>query len=79
MAKKNRLSDLQDHLFSQLERLNDDDLKGEDLQQEIDRSKAISGIAKDVTANAKLVLDAQKAAWEWNKTPGDVPKMLEAE
>lgn len=79
MAKKNRLSDLQDHLFEQLERMNDDGLKGEQLQEEIERSKSMSGIAKDITANAKLVLDAQKAAWEWNKAPGDIPKMLEAE
>ena len=75
---KNKLTDLNNHLFAQLERLNDEDIKGEDLQQEIERSKAVSGIAKDIVGGAKLVLEAKKAAWEWNKQPGDVPKMLES-
>ena len=75
---KNKLTDLNDHLFAQLERLSDEDLKGEELQTEIERSKAVSSVAKDIVSNAKLVLDAQKTAWEWNKEPGQVPKMLEA-
>ena len=77
MAKKNRLLDLQDHLFEQLERLNDDDLKGEALETEITRSKAISEIAKNLTGNARIVLDAHIAAWEWGKTPKDVHGLLE--
>jgi hypothetical protein len=74
---KNKLSDLNDHLFAQMERLSDEDLAGEKLSQEIDRSKAVSSIAKDIVGNARLVLDAQKSAWEWNKTAGEIPKMLE--
>jgi len=67
---KNKLSDLNNHLFEQLERLNDDDLKGDSLGAEIERGKAMSGLAKDITANAKLELDARKSAWEWNKPLG---------
>ncbi len=75
---KNKLTDLNNHLFAQLERLNDEDIEGEDLQQEIARSKAMSGVAKDIISNANLVLNARKAAWEWNKSSDDIPKMLES-
>lgn len=39
---KNKLSDLNDHLFTQLERLTNEDLNPEQLQMEIERGKAIS-------------------------------------
>ena len=55
---KNKLIDLNDHLFEQLERLNDDDLKGEKLAQEINRAKAMSNCAAQVINNANLALKA---------------------
>ncbi|WP_018692498.1 hypothetical protein [Algicola sagamiensis] len=57
---KNKLTDLNNHLFAQLERLNDEDLSDEELQMEIARSKAISGVAQNIVSNAKLALDAQQ-------------------
>lgn len=57
---KNKLSDLNNHLFAQLERLGDEDLKGEELAREIERSYAITSVAKEVINNGRLVLDAQR-------------------
>jgi len=56
---KNKLTDLNDHLFAQLERLGDESLDAEKLENEINRSKAISGVADRVIHNASLVLKAQ--------------------
>ena len=58
---KNRLSDLNDHLFAQIERLSDENLKGEALKTEIERGKAVTGVATQIILNGKLILDAQKA------------------
>lgn len=59
---KNKLSDLNDHLFMALERLGDEELTAEELEKEIERSKAISTVADKIVANGRLVLDAQKVA-----------------
>ena len=56
---RNTLSDLNNHLFAQLERLGEEDLKGDKLQEEISRAKSISDIATQVIANGALVLKAQ--------------------
>jgi len=57
---KNKLADLNDHLFCQLERLNDDELEGEKLQDEIIRAKAMTDVAEQIIANGNLVLNAAK-------------------
>ncbi|HFG1702728.1 TPA: hypothetical protein ACGF0Y_000430 [Vibrio cholerae] len=56
---KNKLSDLNNHLFAQLERLSDEDLKGDDLKEEIERSKAVKAIAQEIISGGKLALEAQ--------------------
>ncbi len=58
---KNKLIDLNNHLFAQMERLSDEDLVGESLTQEINRSKAVSHCAAQIINNAKLALDACKS------------------
>lgn len=67
---KNTLEDLNNHLFEQLERLNDEELKGEDLEREIARSKSITAVAKTIIENGALALDAKKHADEYGRGEG---------
>ncbi|MFR4997413.1 MAG: hypothetical protein ACLUDK_09370 [Clostridium paraputrificum] len=57
---KNTLGDLNNHLFEQLERLNDEDLKGEELKEELMRAKSITDVASKIIDNANTILDAKK-------------------
>tara|TARA_R110002049_G_scaffold282589_3_gene462436 strand:+ start:53 stop:310 length:258 start_codon:yes stop_codon:yes gene_type:complete len=63
---KNTLSDLNNHLFAQLERLSDENLKPETLELEIERSKAINDVSKQVISNASLQLGAIKLKAEYH-------------
>jgi len=75
---KNKLSDLNDHLFSQLERLNDEELSDDDLQKEIGRSQAVSQISKEIIGNARLQLDAIKLKAEYQGlSKDDLPALLD--
>ena len=55
---KNRLIDLNNHLFSQLERLADESLSAEQIEQEINRSGAIVSVSEQIIRNADLSLKA---------------------
>ena len=78
---KNKITDLNDHLFAELERLGDEELKDEELSREIGRAKAISDVASRIIDNAKLALDATKLQVEYggvNRKAIDMPPMLES-
>lgn len=76
---KNKLTDLNNHLFAQLERLNDEDLSGDNLKAEIDRSRAVTDVAKSIVSNASIQLDALKLKAEYHGlNKGEVPAMLES-
>jgi len=57
---KNKLTDLNDHLFAALERLNDEDLKDKDLKDEIARGRAIASVGKEIVNNTKVVLEGEQ-------------------
>lgn len=77
LGVKNTLIDLNNHLFAQLERLSDEELKGEALSEEIDRAKSIAVIAKTIIDNGSLVLDAKKFRDNRMDIDNNLPKMLE--
>lgn len=55
---KNKLTDLHNHLFAELERLGDEDLEGEALDKELARAKGIAEISGKIIDNANLTLKA---------------------
>ncbi len=57
---KNKIVDLNNHLFAQLERLSDEATDGEALKIEISRAKAISSVAKDIISAQTLALESAK-------------------
>ena len=62
---KNKLVDLNNHLFAQIERMSVEKLSGDKLKEEISRSKSITDISKEIVSNASLQLDALKLKAEY--------------
>lgn len=57
---QNKLIDLNNYLFEQLERLNDDNLTMEELDREIKKSKEIVKVSQTIVNNADILLKAKK-------------------
>jgi hypothetical protein len=74
---RSTLGDLNLHLFAQLERLGDEDIKGDELREEINRAEAVTAVAQQIISNGALVLKVKQLSV--NKFDDDVqiPKMLE--
>lgn len=70
----NGLSVLNESLFDSLKRLSDPALKGTALENEIDRSRAIAEIGKQVISTGRLTLDVIKTV-----SPKDVSDFLKLE
>lgn len=73
---KNTLGDLNNHLFAQIERLGDEEIKGDLLVEEIERAKAVTQVATQIISNGKLMLDAIKAKEEYLGGEKKMPPML---
>lgn len=74
---QNKLSDLNNHLFEQLERLNDDELTDEDLSKEIKRGHAISELATNIVELHNTVLKAQKMLIDYGCDDVDLKPLIE--
>ena len=71
---KNKLSDLNDHLFAALERLNDENLSQDEIQMESIRSQAIVGVANEIIGNARITLDAMRLVSNGNIYASESPE-----
>ena len=74
--KKNTLENLNDHLFAEMERLSDEDLKGEALEEELKRAKGITSVGTQIINNARTVLDTMKFMDDRNDIDKPIPLML---
>lgn len=72
---KNTLGDLSNHLFAEVERLSDEDLKGDELKEEMERSDAIAKVATKIIDNASLILQAVKFRDD-RMIDEDLPRLL---
>lgn len=57
---KNKLSDLNDHLFAQLERLSEEGLTPDQIETEVKRGGAIVAVADQILRHASLQVQAAK-------------------
>ena len=73
----NTLGDLNNFLFAQLERLDNEELSGDELKGEMERAKAITQVATQIINNGSLVLRAQELRAEYTGNVEGIPKMLE--
>ena len=72
----NKLSDLNNHLFTEIERLSDEELNEDELKSEIDRARAITSVSKQIIENGALALRAEKFKQEMGLDSLNTP-MLE--
>lgn len=56
----NKLLDLNNYLFEQLERLNDDDMSDEQVEKEIKKANAVTNVARAIIDNAEVELKAMQ-------------------
>ena len=73
---KNKLTDLNDHLFAELERLGDEDLSGDELKEELGRARGIATISSQVIKNANTMLSAARYFDDRMNADVKVPELL---
>lgn len=78
---RNTLTDLNNHLFEQLERLNDEDLSDEQLDRELRRAEGMTKIASQIIENGELayktMVHRDEYSYDLDRTQRTVPAILE--
>lgn len=74
---KNKLVDLNNHLFAQLERLGEEGLTAEQLEQEVRRTDAMVAVSTQILRNADLSVQAAKLVAEYGGNYEKVLPMIE--
>lgn len=73
---KNKLNDATDHLFMQLERLNDDTLTDEEVERECKKAQAMQGLVNQIMRNEQLKFDVIIALQNGSIRPAEIPDSL---
>ena len=80
---KNTLNDLNNYLFEQLERLNDDELTPEQMDREIQKTDSIVKISEKIIENGELAFKTMKHMDEYgyhtDRKQVPIPPMLTLE
>ena len=58
---KNKMEDVRNHIFLALERLNDEDCKDKNVDEEVQKAKAIANLANVIIQSAKVEVDFIKS------------------
>ena len=73
---QNNLSDLNNHLFEQLELLNSGELSNEELEKEIKKTKAITSISSQILKVASIQISAIKTAESCGLLNNELPSLI---
>lgn len=74
---KNKLIDLNNHLFAQLERLSEEGLTPDQIENEVKRTEAIVSVSQQIVSNADLALKGAKLVAEHGSYVGKYLPMIE--
>lgn len=76
---RNTLSDLNNILFEELERISDAEADSEELKNAIQRSEAVTKVAEAIIKNGELALKAARHSDEYGYKRNPIPLIGEVE
>lgn len=73
---RNKMTDLNDHIFASLERLNDEGLNKEQIESETSKAKSIANLAGVAVKNFKVMLEVSKTIQKGQHTDNTLHKLI---